>query len=99
MRELMDRFNQWKRRFNKDHEDIKMDLPEPLHNLNLDTRVVGGEIRITKSVITYLFFHNLLMLNSGDMKSFFEPCVTSIIELIEGQIGQVEGSLGRRVRV
>ena len=52
MRELMSNFNQWKRRFNKDHGDIKMNLSDSLHNLNLDMRVVGGEIRITKSVIT-----------------------------------------------
>jgi len=95
----MNDFNQCKRTFNKDHEDIKMNLPKPLHNLNLDTRVVGGEIRITKSVITYLFFHNLLILISGDMKSFFEPCVTSIIELIEGQIGHVEKEVARHVKV
>jgi hypothetical protein len=33
-----------------------MDLPKPLHNLNIDNRVVGGEITITKSVTAFYSF-------------------------------------------
>jgi hypothetical protein len=47
MRKLMKDFNIHKRKFKKDQRDIQMDLPEPLHNLAMDNRVVGGEITIT----------------------------------------------------
>ncbi|KAN0071932.1 hypothetical protein V8E54_009661 [Elaphomyces granulatus] len=73
MRELMQGFDKHKRKFNRDHRDIKMDLPYPLHNLNKDNKVVGGEITITNE----------------DMRSFFNPCVNQIIELIQGQINQI----------
>jgi hypothetical protein len=58
MRELMKKFNRLKRMFNKEHRDMRMDLPEPLHNLNMGNRVVGGEITITKSV-TNIFIPSL----------------------------------------
>ncbi|KAH0538333.1 hypothetical protein FGG08_005068 [Glutinoglossum americanum] len=89
MRELMKEFNKLKRKFKKDHRDMKIDLPEPLHNLDMDNRVIGGEITITKFVTAYPFFHSLLMLTSDNMRSFFDPCVDRIVELIEGQIAQV----------
>jgi len=50
MRELMKRFNVKKLAFRRNHRDMKLDLPEPYENLNLDTRVVGGQITITWSV-------------------------------------------------
>ncbi len=50
MRELMKSFDVFKRKFVKGHRDIKIDLPEPYDNLNLDTRVIGGQIIITWSV-------------------------------------------------
>ena len=53
MRELMSSFDREKRLFEEGCEDVKIDLPKPLHNLNMNTRVVGGEITITKSVIIY----------------------------------------------
>jgi hypothetical protein len=56
MRELMHGFDKQKRKFNRSHRDIKMDLPSPLHNLNKDNMVVDGEITITKSVITFYSF-------------------------------------------
>jgi hypothetical protein len=56
MRELMQGFDKYKKKFNRDHRDIKMDLPYPLHNLNKDNKVVGGEITITKWVTISLFF-------------------------------------------
>ncbi|OXV10191.1 hypothetical protein Egran_02048, partial [Elaphomyces granulatus] len=73
MRELMQGFDKHKRKFNRDYRDIKMDLPYPLHNLNRDNKVVGGEITITNK----------------DMRSFFDLCVNQIIELIQGQINQI----------
>ncbi|KAI9773911.1 MAG: hypothetical protein M1840_006137 [Geoglossum simile] len=73
MRVLMHRFTLLKRRFWKGQRDMKMDLPSPLDDLNVDG-VVGGEITITNT----------------DMKSFFDPCVDRIVELIKGQIAQVE---------
>jgi hypothetical protein len=47
MRILMKSFDALKRKFKRGHRDMKMDLPAPFHNLNLDSRVVGGEITIT----------------------------------------------------
>jgi len=90
MRQLMKEFNKHKRRFRNDHRDMKMDLPPPLHNLNMGSRVVGGEITITKYVAAYSSFHYLLMSASDTMKSFFEPCVNDIVDLILGQVLQVE---------
>ncbi|KAI9776338.1 MAG: hypothetical protein M1839_000418 [Geoglossum umbratile] len=74
MRQLMKGFNTLKFKFRKDQRDMKMDLPDPLHNLDMDNRVVGGEITIT----------------NGDMRSFFDPCVDEIVELIQGQAAQIE---------
>lgn len=56
MRELMSEFNKLKRKFSKDHRDMRMDLPAPLDNLNMDTSVVGGEITITKCVTAFRSF-------------------------------------------
>jgi len=74
MRELMQGFDKYKRKFNRGHHDIKMDLPHPLDNLNKDNMVVGGEITITNEI----------------MKSFFDPCVDRIFELILGQTAQAD---------
>jgi hypothetical protein len=89
MRELMEGFDKHKRKFNRDRRDIKMDLPYPLHNLNKDNKVVGGEITITKWVTISLFFHSKLMRTSEDMRSFFDPCVNQITELFQRQIDQI----------
>ena len=97
MRILMSDFNKLKTKFERNHRDMRMDLPEPLHNLNMDN-VEGGQITITKSVTAYLFFHSLLTMTSGDMRSFFDPCVDRIVELIDGQIAQVD-RLRTRVNV
>jgi hypothetical protein len=48
MRALMKDFDIKKRQFTEDFRDIRLDLPEPLDNLNLEGRVRGGEIKITK---------------------------------------------------
>jgi hypothetical protein len=47
MRELMKLFGGYKRKFSKDHRDIKMDLPEPLDDLTVGTKLLGGELTIT----------------------------------------------------
>ncbi|KAI9868488.1 MAG: hypothetical protein M1813_005932 [Trichoglossum hirsutum] len=57
----------------------KMDLPKPLDNLNVPGKVFGGEIGISYE----------------DMRSFFDPCVDQVIELIQGQILQVEKTKNR----
>jgi len=43
----MKRFNMLKKKFKKDHSDMKMTLPPPLDNKNIPYRVEGGEITIT----------------------------------------------------
>jgi hypothetical protein len=47
MRELMIQFEAYKRKFNNNHRDIKIDLPEPLDDITIGTKVVGGEITIS----------------------------------------------------
>ncbi|KAE9364684.1 hypothetical protein N431DRAFT_110243 [Stipitochalara longipes BDJ] len=74
MRELMKRFDVLKKRFTKSQGSMTLDLPAPLENLELDSRVIGGEIEITYD----------------DMARFFEPCVSRIIELIAVQQEQLE---------
>jgi len=48
MRELMRRFDPLKKQFHQKHRDMHLDLPKPLDNLNLEGKVNGGEIIITK---------------------------------------------------
>lgn len=43
MRELMKRFEVYKKKFHKDHKDIKLDLPLPLEDLNLGEKVTGRQ--------------------------------------------------------
>jgi hypothetical protein len=47
MRDLISKFDVHKRKFMRGYRDIKIDLPEPFENLNLDNRVSGGQITIT----------------------------------------------------
>jgi len=44
-------------------------------------------------------FYSLLMFASDTMKSFFEPRIDKIVDLIEGQLGQVELQQQIRCRV
>jgi hypothetical protein len=81
MRELMIQFEAYKRKFNNNHRDIKIDLPEPLDDITIGTKVVGGEMTISNE----------------DMRSFFDPCIDQIVELVQGQILQVERK-GSRVK-
>jgi len=48
MRTLMKDFETLKKTFSKDTENMHMELPYPLDNLNIPGRVYGGEITITK---------------------------------------------------
>jgi hypothetical protein len=98
MRVLLRRFDVHKRKFANGHRDIKIDLPDPFQDLYMDNRVVGGQITIPSSVDPYSFFGQLLTIFSKDMASFFEPCATSIIQLIENQQEQIE-NLQTRLKV
>jgi len=46
MRVLMKTFDVHKRKFSKGHRNVKIDLPEPFEDFNMDDRVVGGQITI-----------------------------------------------------
>jgi hypothetical protein len=50
------------------------------------------------TISRYSRFVNVLTARSDDMASFFEPCANKIVELIQGQLEQVEG-LGTRPKV
>jgi hypothetical protein len=47
MRALMKRFDIQKLKFRKGQRDIKIDLPEPFENLDIENKVIGGQITIT----------------------------------------------------
>ena len=44
----METFDGHKKEFTGREDGIKMDLPAPLHNLDIPGKVSGGEITITK---------------------------------------------------
>lgn len=48
MRAIMRAFDAYKRKFAKSARPMKMDLPEPLDNLDMGEKVVGGELTISK---------------------------------------------------
>jgi hypothetical protein len=54
MRELMKKFDGIKRKFRSDYRNMRLDLPDPLHNLTIEGRVRGGEITISKYVMSKL---------------------------------------------
>ncbi|KUJ09631.1 uncharacterized protein LY89DRAFT_274643 [Mollisia scopiformis] len=72
MRQLAERFDQKLRCRPSDDKTFHIDLPPPLHHLSCADNVVAGELKIT----------------SKELKSFMNSWVTSIINLIEGQIQQ-----------
>jgi hypothetical protein len=55
MRAIMKAFDAFKKKFVKTARDMKMDFPEPLDNLNIDGKVVEGELTITKEV-SFIFW-------------------------------------------
>jgi hypothetical protein len=51
MRALMNRFDSFKKQFCRDHGDVRLDLPEPLHTLSLKNsfgEVENGQVTIPK---------------------------------------------------
>jgi hypothetical protein len=49
MRAVMKVFNEKKKAFRKDSRlEMRVELPDSFHTLNIDTRVRGGEVFITK---------------------------------------------------
>ncbi|PVH78397.1 hypothetical protein DL98DRAFT_590324 [Cadophora sp. DSE1049] len=74
MRQVMKRFEGLKKAFPRDNRPLKLDLPGPLSELNIPRRVSQGELTIS--------YH--------EMKEFFDPCVDTVLELIQNQILQVE---------
>ena len=81
---------------------MKIDLPEPFEDLDIDNRVVGGEITIPQFVDSYLFLAilgQLLTVFSEAMASFFEPSATRIVGLIDDQRKQIEDISDLRTRL
>ncbi|KAF2115771.1 hypothetical protein BDV96DRAFT_574453 [Lophiotrema nucula] len=80
MRELMAAFDEHKVGFEGNNGQIfQMDLPNPLHNLNIPGIVDLGQIT----------------LKASDMEMFFDTCVAQIVELIRGHMLQIENRGGR----
>ena len=55
MRAVMKVFDEKKRKFSNNVRNMKLDLPEPLDNLNIPGKVSGGEVTITEYV-TFISF-------------------------------------------
>jgi hypothetical protein len=89
MRQLMSRFEAEKKIFCADSDDVELELPAPLHTLNIPGRVEQGSLIISQQVDSVSGLVILLIPYSDEMQSFFDPCVDDIIELIDGQIAQV----------
>jgi hypothetical protein len=53
MRDLMRKFDIIKRNFKRDGRDRKLDLPDPLENLDLPGTVKEGEITIPQYVVSF----------------------------------------------
>lgn len=98
MRLLMSRFEAAKKIFCADSDDVELELPAPLHTLNIPGRVDQGLLTISQQVDSVSGLVTLLIPYSDEMQSFFDPCVDDIIELIDGQIAQV-GARKNRVKV
>jgi hypothetical protein len=48
MRDIMKKFDVYKRKFHKGYDDeIKLELPEELEDLNIEGKVLDGELKIT----------------------------------------------------
>ncbi|OAL29037.1 hypothetical protein AYO22_02473 [Fonsecaea multimorphosa] len=91
MRQLMKSFDVLKKGFHKNNRDMALDLPPPLHNLTLDNRVDCGEIKITR-IGDSLTDNNtsFSLLTSATMTGFFNACVETIMNLLQGHIRQIE---------
>ena len=98
MRQLMSKFEAVKKNFYADWEEVELELPAPLHTLNIPGRVDQGLLMISQRVDSFSGLVILLIPYSDEMQSFFDPCVDDIIELIDGQIAQV-GARKNRVKV
>ncbi|KAF2729144.1 actin-like ATPase domain-containing protein, partial [Polyplosphaeria fusca] len=79
MRELMQSFEFHKKAFNSFSEETKLDLPSPLDNIDIEGYVESGELTVPPEV----------------MRSLFDPYVDEAIELIQGQVGQIEAKRNR----
>jgi len=60
MRKLMADFDDLKKGFDKGSRDMHLDLPEPLNNLDLEHKVQGGQIIISKYALTGISFRRAL---------------------------------------
>jgi hypothetical protein len=101
MRQFMKQFDNHKRKFKSDYRSMRVDLPGELVNLSIDGRVRSGEITITKCVFnqSYCILDQWLIPKSELMRSFFDPQIHQIIEMIEGQIAKIHSKAGRRTKV
>lgn len=75
MRQVIKIFDEKKQSFSsKSDDDIHVMLPAPLNTLTINGRINEGELTI----------------KHREMKGLFDGCIDEIIELIQGQINQIE---------
>jgi hypothetical protein len=79
MRKVMRKFDACKKAFSNDVNEMHIELPQELHHLNIPEKLFQGQLTITHE----------------QMRKFFDPSVDSVVELIKGQILQVERKKNR----
>jgi len=99
MRFVMKQFDVYKKNFHATSPSKKIDLPEPIHKISIPGKVKDGELTITKYDLQPDYNNVMQLIScSAEMRSFFDPCVDGVIDLIQGQLHQIE-KRGRRLKV
>jgi hypothetical protein len=92
MRHIMRTFDEWKKSFSSQSDDIKFYVPEgPLWEVSIKGKLQEGELTIPRFVKT--LFHYSAKANryiSDHMMKFFNHSVNSVLGLINGQRMQAE---------
>jgi len=100
MRQIMRTFDEWKKSFSSQSDDIKFYVPEgPLWEVSIKGKLQEGELTIPRFAKT--LFHSSAKSNryiSDHMIKFFNHSVNSVLGLINGQRMQAEHK-GYRVKV
>lgn len=98
MRQLVKEFEVKKKSFSSATQTIKLDLPGPLSGLTIEGRVREGVGNLPVRPASHSAISLKLIRHRHEMKAMFDPCVSKVIELIEGQRQQVVTRNNRRVK-
>lgn len=90
IRQLVKAFDVKKRAFANQLQDMKLDMPSVLDKIHIPRKLVSRELTMTKYVNLEILAKIALTRCSKDMKDVFDPCVDNVVELVLGQVQQVE---------